>query len=89
MFIFKVTIDCYNRAQIYVIIQLYLQHPSETARHVAYASIAQELDGVKGKFFTNSRECWNPPGVNNKQLCESIWAASEKLVGLKSSEKLS
>lgn len=53
-----------------------------------YTSVAQELKGVKGKFFTNSHECWKPPGANDKNIQDFVWKATEELVGVKSHEKI-
>ncbi|ELK33042.1 Retinol dehydrogenase 12 [Myotis davidii] len=65
------------------IFSFFIKDPTQGANPVLYLSLAKELDGISGKYF--SRSCVIIPPVKaaqDPQMAQSLWNASVKLTNL-------
>lgn len=70
------------------IINLYFKTPEEGAQTTIYVATSNELLGISGKLFDNCRQIDLYAVAQNPDLAKKVWAKSEELAKLKSSEKI-
>lgn len=64
-------------------LSVFPQDPIEGANPVLYLSLAKELDGVSGKYFSSSCVITSPPeAAQDPQMAQSLWNTSVKLTNL-------
>ena len=59
-----------------------MKSPDQGASTSVYAATSPDLEGVSGKFFSNSREARTSKASYDQALAERLWTVSAQLVGL-------
>ncbi|MEX0800715.1 MAG: SDR family oxidoreductase [Dehalococcoidia bacterium] len=58
----------------------FLKTPEQGARTSIYVASAPELEGVTGKYFSDSKETEPAPAALDDEAAKRLWAASEELI---------
>lgn len=67
---------------------LLVKSPQLAAQPSTYLAVAEELEGVSGKYFDGLREKTAAPEAEDEEVARRLWAESARLVGLASGESL-
>lgn len=67
---------------------LLVKSPQLAAQPSTYLAVAEELEGVSGKYFDGLREKAAAPEAEDEEVARRLWAESARLVGLASGESL-
>lgn len=61
----------------------FIKDPAQGANPVLYLSLAEELDGISGKYFSSSCVITSPPkDAQDPHVAQNLWNASVKLTNL-------
>lgn len=61
---------------------LLVKSPELAAQPSTYLAVAEELEGVSGKYFDGLKEKAPAPEAENEETAQRLWAESARLVGL-------
>uniref|UniRef100_A0A8C7EQ68 NADP-retinol dehydrogenase n=3 Tax=Neovison vison TaxID=452646 RepID=A0A8C7EQ68_NEOVI len=61
---------------------LLVKSPELAAQPSTYLAVAEELEGVSGKYFDGLKEKAPAPEAENEEIAQRLWAESARLVGL-------
>ena len=62
---------------------LFLKTPCQGAQTTIYCAVAEELNGVSGKYFADCRETkLETAAATDEEAAERLWNISAKMVGL-------
>ncbi|XP_013412744.1 retinol dehydrogenase 13 [Lingula anatina] len=67
---------------LFPVIWLLLKTPKQGAQTSIYCSVAEELDGISGKYYSDCAELEPSRRAQNEDDAKKLWEISEKLVGL-------
>ena len=66
---------------------LFLKTPWQGAQTTIYCAVAEELDGVSGKYFADCRETkLKTAAATDAEAAERLWNISAEMVGLSSED---
>lgn len=66
---------------------LLVKSPQLAAQPSTYLAVAEELEGVSGKYFDGLKEVAPAPEAEDEEVAQRLWAESARLVGLDMSHK--
>ncbi|XP_010615242.1 retinol dehydrogenase 13 [Fukomys damarensis] len=66
---------------------LLVKSPQLAAQPSTYLAVAEELQGVSGKYFDGLKEVAPAPEAEDEEVAQRLWAESARLVGLDMSHK--
>lgn len=61
---------------------LLVKSPQLAAQTSTYLAVAEELEGVSGKYFDGLTEKAPAPEAEDEEVAQRLWAESARLVGL-------
>lgn len=61
---------------------LLFKSPQLAAQPSTYLAVAEELEGVSGKYFDGLKEKAPAPEAEDEEIARRLWAESTRLVGL-------
>ncbi|XP_005413422.1 PREDICTED: retinol dehydrogenase 13 isoform X1 [Chinchilla lanigera] len=61
---------------------LLVKSPQLAAQPSTYLAVAEELEGVSGKYFDGLKETAPAPEAEDEEVAQRLWAESARLVGL-------
>ncbi|XP_025841030.1 retinol dehydrogenase 13 isoform X2 [Vulpes vulpes] len=64
---------------------LLVKSPQLAAQPSTYLAVAEELEGVSGKYFDGLKEKAPAPEAEDEEVAQRLWAESARLVGLEKS----
>lgn len=64
---------------------LLVKSPQLAAQPSTYLVVAEELEGVSGKYFDGLKEKAPAPEAEDEEVARRLWAESARLVGLEMS----
>lgn len=64
---------------------LLVKSPQLAAQPSTYLAVAEELEGVSGKYFDGLKEKAPAPEAEDEEVAQRLWAESARLVGLEMS----
>lgn len=64
---------------------LLVKSPQLAAQPSTYLAVAEELEGVSGKYFDGFKEKAPAPEAEDEEVARRLWAESVRLVGLDTS----
>ncbi len=66
-----------------VVGSLFLKTPHQGAQTTIYCAVAEELEGVSGRYYGDCREeKLATAAANDDEVAEELWRVSAKMVGL-------
>ncbi|XP_062945547.1 retinol dehydrogenase 13 isoform X4 [Cynocephalus volans] len=68
---------------------LLVKSPQLAAQSSTYLAVAEELEGVSGKYFDGLKEKSPAPEAEDEEVAHRLWAESARLVGLDMSQGFS
>ncbi|XP_049643020.1 retinol dehydrogenase 13 [Suncus etruscus] len=68
---------------------LLVKSPQLAAQPSTYLAVAEELEGVSGKYFDGFKEKSPSPEAEDEEVARKLWAASAHMVGLENSPRTS
>jgi len=66
----------------WALLRPFMKSPDQGASTSVYAATSPDLEGVSGKFFSNSREARTSKASYDQALAERLWTVSAQLVGV-------